>query len=96
MQKYLESRPQAEILPFTSEKYTGKRSYNSGEIISILYPQVGHDRAVQIDNIIALDRDETVFKKNFLDMPAENQGLIIGLVKTAIQEATKKKMLPLV
>ena len=94
LQKYLESRPQAEILPFTSEKYTGKRSYNSGEIISILYPQVGHDRAVQIDNIIALDRDETVFKKNFLDMPAETQGLIMGLVKTAIQEATKKRKLP--
>ena len=38
LQKYLESLPADVILPFRSEKYKGKRSYNSGEIVSILYP----------------------------------------------------------
>jgi len=94
LQRYLEARPNTEILPFTSDKYTGRRSYNSGEIVTVSYPQVGQNKTVQIDNIIALTPEESSFKENFLNMSAEKQGLILGLVKVAIQEAQFVRKLP--
>ena len=74
-------------MPFRSDKYKGKRSYNAGELVSILYPQTDAGKTAQIDNIIAVTKDESTFKKSFLDWPAEKQGLVLGLVKVAIQEA---------
>ncbi len=94
LQRYLEARPNTEILPFTSDKYTGRRSYNSGEIITVNYPQVGQEKTVQIDNIIALTPEESSFKENFLNMTAEKQGLVLGLVKVAVQEAQHVRKLP--
>jgi hypothetical protein len=41
---------------------------------------------VQIDNIVALSEEELEFKRQFLDMPAEKQGLVLGLVKVAVIE----------
>tara|TARA_B100000131_G_scaffold301438_1_gene323650 strand:+ start:383 stop:1276 length:894 start_codon:yes stop_codon:yes gene_type:complete len=87
LQNYLENQSINKILPFRSEKYKGKRSYNAGELVSILYPQTDAGKTAQIDNIIAVTRDESTFKKSFLDWPAEKQGLVLGLVKVAIQEA---------
>ena len=66
-----------ETLPFVSEKYKGRKYYNSGEIITVCY------KNAQIDNIIALDEVEAEFKSEFLNLPAERQGLLLGLVKTA-------------
>ena len=89
LQKYLESLSDSLIVPFKSEKYKGKRSYNSGEIVTVLFPQQ-NGKTVQIDNIISLSSQETDFKVNFLDLPAEKQGLILGLVKVScIQEDPK-------
>ena len=79
--------PQNIIVPFKSEKYTGKRYYNSGELISVLYPIVGKkDQYIQVDNIIALTEEESAFKGSFLDLPAEKQGLLIGLAKVILLE----------
>jgi hypothetical protein len=85
--KYLTSISDREVVPFVSPKYSGKRYYNSGEIITISY-QVQNPgiQACQIDNIIALDAVEAKFKKDFLDMPAAKQGLVLGLIKTALIE----------
>ena len=85
LMQYFLSLPDSIIIPFQSEKYKGKKAYNSGEIVSINYPQ-GDGKTVQIDNIIALDEIEVQFKKSFLDLPAEKQGLILGLVKIAMME----------
>ncbi len=75
------------IVPFKSEKYTGKRYYNSGELISVLYPIEGQeDQYIQVDNIIALTEEESVFKGSFLDLPAEKQGLLLGLTKVILLE----------
>ena len=75
------------IVPFKSEKYTGRRYYNSGELISILYPIAGQeDQYIQVDNIIALTEEESVFKGSFLDLPAEKQGLLLGLTKVILLE----------
>ena len=87
LQNYLENQSVNKILPFRSDKYRGKRSYNAGELVSILYPQTDAGKTAQIDNIIAVTKDESTFKKSFLDWPAEKQGLVLGLVKVAIQEA---------
>jgi len=79
--------PQNVIVPFKSEKYTGRRYYNSGELISVLYPIVGkEDQYIQVDNIIALTEEEHAFKGSFLDLPAEKQGLLIGLAKVILLE----------
>lgn len=74
-----------EVVPFVSEKYCGKKYYNSGEIITVSYETHGLS-ACQIDNIIAMDETEAKFKKDFLDMPAAKQGIVLGLVKTALIE----------
>ena len=79
--------PQNIIVPFKSEKYTGRRYYNSGELITVLYPIVGkEDQYIQVDNIISLTEEEHAFKGSFLDLPAEKQGLIIGLAKVILLE----------
>ena len=75
------------IIPFKSEKYAGRRYYNSGELISVLFPIEGKtDEYIQVDNIIALTEEESVFKGSFLDLPAEKQGLLIGLAKVILLE----------
>lgn len=75
------------IVPFKSEKYTGRRYYNSGELISVLFPIEGKtDEYIQVDNIIALTEEESTFKGAFLDLPAEKQGLLIGLAKVILLE----------
>jgi len=92
--KYLESLPDDIIVPFKSEKYKGKKSLNTGEIVTILYPITGMPgEFVQIDNIIALSEEEGEFKKTFLDYPAEVQGLILGLVKVVLLEEDPKSVL---
>ena len=79
--------PQNIIVPFKSEKYTGRRYYNSGELISVLYPIVGKDdQYIQVDNIISLSEEEHAFKGSFLDLPAEKQGILIGLAKVILLE----------
>jgi hypothetical protein len=81
------SLPQNIIVPFKSEKYTGRRYYNSGELISVLYPIAGkEDQYIQVDNIISLSEEEHAFKGSFLDLPAEKQGLLIGLAKVILLE----------
>jgi predicted nucleotidyltransferase len=92
--KYLESLPDNVIVPFKSEKYAGKKTMNTGEIVTILYPISGMPgEFVQIDNIIALSEEEGDFKKTFLDYPAEIQGLILGLVKVVTLEEDPNKVI---
>ena len=85
--------PQNIIVPFKSEKYTGRRYYNSGELISVLYPIVGkEDEYIQVDNIISLTEEEHAFKGSFLDLPAEKQGLLIGLAKVILLEENPEEV----
>jgi predicted nucleotidyltransferase len=94
LSKYLESLPDNVIVPFKSEKYAGKKTMNTGEIITVLYPISGMPgEFVQIDNIIALSEEEGNFKKTFLDYPAEIQGLILGLVKVVTLEEDPNKVI---
>jgi predicted nucleotidyltransferase len=84
---FLSSLPDDVIVPFKSEKYKGKKTLSSGELVTILYPIVGAtDEYIQIDNIIAISEEESNFKQAFLDYPAEIQGLLLGLSKAILLE----------
>lgn len=74
------------VIPFSSEKYLGKRSLNTGEIVTVRFYSDELGYSAQVDNIIALSSTEAEFKSRFLDMPAEKQGLVLGLVKIATIE----------
>lgn len=84
--KYFERMSEKVIVPFTSPKYTGKRTNNTGELVSVRFHSKTLGYSVQIDNIVALSAEEANFKREFLDLPAEKQGLILGLVKVAAIE----------
>jgi cytidyltransferase-like protein len=85
--KYVSSLPDDVIVPFKSDKYKGKKFLNTGEIITILYPIADMPgNFVQIDNIVSISDKEAEFKKEFLDYPAEVQGLLLGLAKVACLE----------
>ena len=91
--KYISSLPDDVIVPFKSDKYKGKKFLNTGEIITILYPIAGQpDEYVQIDNIISISDEEAEFKKEFLDYPAEIQGLMLGLAKIICLEEDPKSI----
>lgn len=83
---FFNKMPDTVIVPFTSAKHAGKRTYNAGELVTVRYhdDQLGY--SAQIDNIVALDQTEATFKQQFLDLPAPKQGLILGLVKVATIE----------
>ena len=84
---FLSSLPDDVIVPFKSEKYKGKKTLSSGELVTILYPIAGAtDEYIQIDNIIAISEEESNFKQAFLDYPAEIQGLLLGLSKAILLE----------
>jgi hypothetical protein len=89
---FFEKQPDTTIVAFTSDKHAGKRSYNSGEIVTVRYHDHVLGYSAQIDNIIALDHIEAGFKQQFLDMPAEKQGLVLGLVKIATVETPPKQL----
>lgn len=84
--QYFEKFSDDIIVPFTSERHFGKRTSNTGELVSVRYYSNTLGYSVQIDNIVALSAQEMEFKRQFLDMPAEKQGLVLGLVKVAAIE----------
>lgn len=90
--KWFESQPADVIMPFGSAKYANRRTYNSGEIVSVRYQDPKLKYSAQVDNIIALDDLEADFKLQFLDMPASMQGLVLGLVKVATIETEPEKL----
>lgn len=92
LQKFFDEQPLSVIVPFSSAKYVGKRTYNSGEIVTVRYFDSMLGYSVQIDNIIALDANEADFKQHFLDFTATKQGLILGLVKISTVETEPKEL----
>jgi hypothetical protein len=85
--------PDTVIVPFKNEKYKGKKCLNTGEIVTVLYPITNKpNEFVQIDNIIALTEEESIFKKTFLDFPADVQGLILGLTKIVLLEVPQDRI----
>ena len=91
--KYFATLPDSIIVPFKSDKYKGKKSLSSGELVTILYPIAGvPDDYVQIDNIVSISEEESIFKNTFLDYSAEVQGLLLGLAKIICLEEDPKEI----
>ena len=91
--KYFATLPDSIIVPFKSDKYKGKKSLSSGELVTILYPIAGvPGDYVQIDNIISISEEESTFKNTFLDYTAEVQGLLLGLAKVICLEEDPKEI----
>ena len=90
--EFFHNQPEDIIVPFSSPKYSGRRTYNSGEIVTVRYYDKELGYSVQIDNIIATNNNEAGFKAKFLNMPASIQGLVLGLVKVAVLETPATKL----
>jgi hypothetical protein len=90
--EFFHNQPEDVIVPFSNPKYLGRRTYNSGEIVTIRYYDKELGYSAQIDSIIARDYAEANFKRKFLNMPASIQGLVLGLVKVAILENSADKL----
>lgn len=77
--KYLDS---LDLPVFVSGKNVGKKSQMYGSIITCGYPIVGDENNyVQIDNVIVNSGESARFQKNFLDLDAAKQCLLIGLTR---------------
>jgi len=72
--------------PFPSN---GKLYSAYGTNVTICYEY--NDNLYQIDNILTFTKDDFDFKYNFFNLPAEKQGLYIGLVKVFVQEHKTSK-----
>lgn len=91
--KYFATLPDSIIIPFKSDKYKGKKSLSSGELVTVLYPIAGvPGDYVQIDNIVSISEEESTFKNTFLDYTAEVQGLLLGLAKIICLEEDPKEI----
>jgi hypothetical protein len=92
--EFFHNQPEDVIVPFSNPKYLGRRTYNSGEIVTVRYYDATLGYSVQIDSIIARDYYEANFKRRFLNMPASIQGLVLGLVKVALLENSATELFP--
>lgn len=90
--QFLQAQPETIIVPFSSEKHAGKRTYNAGELVSVRFHSNTVGDSAQIDNIIALSPSEATYKAGFLNYAAPKQGLILGLVKVAAQETDPARL----
>ena len=81
--KFLNTLPDDVIAKFRG-KYAGRKTYISGELVSTAFYDNG--KIYQVDNNISFGEDETKYKGNFLDIPAEKQGLLSGLVRVSTVE----------
>jgi cytidyltransferase-like protein len=84
---YINSLPDNVTVPFTSGRYVGKKSAGTGDIVIVGFPIEGYpELSVQIDNMIVTSEQESDYRKSFLDLPAEKQGLLVGLAKAILLE----------
>lgn len=92
LKKWLEKSHKSLLIPFRTEKHKGKLANNSfGSIVTIMIEVPGKSNATaQVDIILAMGIEEMNFKKGFLDLPAEKQGLVLGLIKTVLLEGDPK------
>lgn len=93
LQQFFQSQPETVIVPFSSEKHAGKRTYNAGELVSVRFYSNKLGDSAQIDNMVALSSKEAAYKTQFLDFEASKQGLLLGLVKVATIETDPEILL---
>ena len=84
---YISSLSDDITIPFTSGRHVGKKAAGTGDIVIVQFAIEGYpDLTVQIDNMIVASEQESEYRKSFLDLPAEKQGLLVGLAKVILLE----------
>ena len=88
--KYLESLPDDLTPPFVFGNNKGKKAQLYGAIVTCGFPIDGQeDKYVQIDNVIVSDEASKKYQKTFLDLNAQKQALIQGLVRVILTHEDK-------
>lgn len=84
-----------ELTPkFIFGRNKGKKSQLYGAIVTCGFPIYGRpDDYVQIDNIVVTNENEQRFQKEFLDLDAAKQGLIMGLIRVILHHKDPNKIL---
>ena len=91
--KYLESLPDNVTPSFAYGNNKGKKAQLYGAIVTCGFPIHGEEsKYVQIDNIIVSDVDSKTYQKTFLDLNAQKQALLQGLVRVVLQHKDKKEI----
>lgn len=91
---YLDSLSDDLTPKFVFGRNEGKKSQLYGAIVTCGFPIDGReDDYVQIDNIIVTNEDEQRFQKEFLDLDAAKQGLIMGLIRVILHYKDPNKIL---
>ena len=89
--EYIESLPNNITPPFRLGKNKGSKAQLYGSIVTCEYPiKDKKEDYVQIDNIITTNEDEYNFQKSFLNLNAQKQTLITGLVRIQDNESKEK------
>jgi hypothetical protein len=85
---FLTQNDKVPVIPSKNKKY-----FIHGNIVSTLYPIANKEgEYVQIDNIVTVTKEEGKFAFQMLDLPAQEQTLAIGLVKTIFTELDEKQV----
>lgn len=79
---------------FVTGKNQGKKSQLYGAIVTCGFPISGREEDyVQIDNIIVTNENEQRFQRQFLDLDAAKQGLVMGYMRTILHHKDADKVL---
>lgn len=91
--KYLDSLPDDITPKFVLGNHKGDKSQLYGAIVTCGFPISGQeDKYVQIDNVIVTTKEDMKYQKTFLDLNAQKQALIQGLVRVILQYEDKDKI----
>lgn len=84
-----------ELTPkFIFGRNKGNKSQLYGTIVTCGFPIYGRpDDYVQIDNIVVTNENEQRFQKEFLDLDAAKQGLIMGFIRVILHHKDPNKIL---
>jgi hypothetical protein len=91
---YLDSLSDDLTPKFVFGKNEGKKAQLYGAIVTCGFPINGRpEDYVQIDNIIVTNENEQRFQREFLDLDAAKQGLIMGLIRVILHHKDPNKIL---
>ena len=84
-----------ELTPkFVFGRNEGKKAQLYGAIVTCGFPISGRpEDYVQIDNIIVTNENEQRFQREFLDLDAAKQGLVMGLIRVILHHKNADKIL---
>lgn len=91
---YLDSLSDDLTPKFVFGRNEGKKAQLYGAIVTCGFPINGRpEDYVQIDNIIVTNENEQRFQREFLDLDAAKQGLVMGLIRVILHHKNADKIL---